>query len=210
VNWVPWFQKHLKSSLPVCIGLATSDVGSRIGTDFIYVDRGYWDRSERFRIVRGGIHLTTLLDRPGDRLTYSEMRPWRSRGCFVVVIPPSPWQCRQIPGASEWLANLKLETDREVRVKHDKQLPFAEYLLGAHCVVSYGSVAAVKAAMWGYPVLSGPHCPATPICCEDLEHPVLKDREPWLRSLSYAQWTQEELKTLDMENYEYSRRNDVQ
>ena len=206
MNWVPWFQKHLKSRLPVCVGLATSDVGERLGTDFIYVDRGYWDRSERFRIIRGGVHLTRLLDRPGDRLTWSELRPWRQSGSFVVVIPPSPWQCKQIPGAADWLAPTlaSLQTDREVRVKHDKTLPFEQFLSGAHAVVAYGSVAAVKAAMWGYPVLSGPHCPATPISCESLEHPVLKDREPWLRSLSYAQWTQAEVANLNMDDYDYA------
>ena len=202
MNWVPWFQKHLKSRLPVCVGLATSDVGARLGTDFLYVDRGYWDRSEHYRIVRGGIHLTRLQDRSGDRLGPSEMRPWKT-GTFVVVIPPSPWQCKQIPGASEWLGSLRLDTDREVMVKHDKTIPLAEYLTGAHVVISYGSVAAVKAAMWGYPVLSGPHCPATPISCEDIERPVLKDREPWLRSLSYAQWTQDEVLNLNMDDYGY-------
>jgi len=208
VNWVPWFQKYLKAPIPVCVGLATSDVGERLGTDFLYVDRAYWDRAERWRIIRGGIHLTRQLERPGDRLAWSELRPWRVSGDFVVVIPPSSYQCERIPGARDWLESLDLQTDREVRVKHDKQAPFAEFLAGAWAVVSYGSVAAVKAAMWGYPVLSGPWCPATPITCESLEAPVLKDRGPWLRSLSYAQWTMDEVRRMNFEEYEYRASGD--
>lgn len=209
MNWVPWFKRYLKSSLPVCVGLVGNDLKDRIGTDFLYVDRAYWNRAVKWRIVRGGVHLTHQLDRPADRMGGAEIRPWRADGRFVVVIPPSKYQMAIFPDAAGWVEGLKLDTDREVRVKWDKEAPFAAYLEGAWAVVSYGSVAAVKAAMWGYPVLSGPLCPATPISCESLERPVLKDRLPWLRSLSYAQWTMDEVQRMNFDDYDYPRRYDV-
>lgn len=202
MNWVSLF-RTLKSDLPIQVGLVNNDLAQHIGKDFLYVDRGYWDRQRKFRIIRGGVHLTRQLDRPTDRQYGAEIRPWRKDGTFIVVIPPSQYQCAIFPDASAWLKNLDLATDREIRVKTDKQLPFEEYLQGAWAVVSYGSVAAVKAAMWGYPVLAGPHCPATPISCESLEKPVFKERSPWICSLSYAQWTFEEARAMNLNEYDY-------
>ena len=201
MNWVPWFQKYLKAPIPVCVGLATSDIGERIGTECLYVDRAYWDRANKYRIIRNGIHLKHQLDRPGDRMDGVTIQPWREDGEFIVVIPPSRWQIERIPGADKW--EVRVKTTREIRVKYDKAIPLKEYLQGAWGVISYGSVAAVKAAMWGYPVLSGPHCPASPVSCEDIENPVLKDREAWLRSLSYAQWTMAEVLRMSFEDYQY-------
>ena len=179
-----------------------------MGTECLYVDRAYWDRANKWRIIRGGIHLKHQLDRPADRMAGVEIRPWRTDGDFIAIIPPSKWQIERIPGADKW--EVRVKTKREIRVKYDKAIPLEEYLQGAWGVISYGSVAAVKAAMWGYPVLSGPQCPATPISCEDIENPVLKDREPWLRSLSYAQWTMPEVLRMNFKEYDYSCRDDVQ
>lgn len=209
-SWVQQFQKACKTKkVPVFVGLVNNDLRLGPPKDFIYIDHGYWNRSKQFRIIRAGLHLKEQLDRPADRLEGTEMRPWRRDGSFIVVIPPSEYQAGIYPEARRWVSDLRLKTDREIRVKQDKHLPFEPYLQGAWAVVSYGSVAAVKAAMWGFPVLSGPHCPATPISCEDIESPVLKDREPWLRSLSYAQWTFDEARELDLDNYAYARRNDL-
>jgi hypothetical protein len=64
----------------------------------------------------------------------------------------------------------------------------------------------------GYPVFSGPICPTLPISAgplENIESPVYSDnREAWLRSLSYAQYTMEELHKMKLEEYDYSRCND--
>jgi hypothetical protein len=88
-------------------------------------------------------------------------------------------------------------TDRQivVRFKNSKR-PLQQDLDGAHAVVANGTIAAVEAAILGYPVFDAPGSAAALVGQTDLtqiEHPVYPDREPWVRSLAYCQFSEAEL-----------------
>lgn len=186
----------------------------REGLDFVYVDHPYFFRDDNtcFRMVWGATHLTTLLDRPRDRMKRRGMPlpvPWRKNGREVIVIPPSP-RAIDIFDEQWWLmrtvAHIKRVTDRPVRVKHNKLTALDRFLQDAWCVVTFGSVAGVEAAMMGVPVFSGPICPTRPISAgeiDDIEKPVYAEREPWMASLNYATWRLDELHRMNLENYQY-------
>lgn len=199
--------------------------------DFLYIDHGYWNRGYSFRVIVGETHLTRLLDRPGDRISTNPVngnpttpviapwKRWHDGSGQIVLIPPSEVVASmfRVPGGPRgWIdsmtATLRKYTKRELKFKKEKSPPLAEYCNGAHAVVTFGSVAGVEAAAMGYPVFSGPICPTRPISAgplENIETPVYSDnREAWLRSLSYAQYTFDELEQMNLEDYDYSRGND--
>lgn len=207
--------EKLKCDTRIFVGLDDSELPKYVheGRDFLYMDNAYFRRGPRstnFRLIRRGFHLTKLLDRPADRLEgwniLHKMQPWRKNGRSVIVIPPSAWYERIFGGG--WLLNTLpyLQTDRPVIVKHDKKEPLAPMLEDAWCLVTYGSVAGIEAALSGVPVFSGPLCPTLPISAGglgDIEKPVYADREPWLRSLSYATWRLEEIEQINLKDYDY-------
>lgn len=211
----PWKALRLKTSLPVFHGLTNRDLGRYIneGRDFLYLDHSYFKRSPyRFRLIRGDVHLTRLLKRPPDRRLPWKLAPWRE-GKNVIVIPPSEMQVRQL-GVGDWLEQTlkSLATDRPVIVKQKRDGPLNDFLRGAHCMVTYGSAAGIEAAVAGVPVFSGPRCPTAPISAgslEDIEKPYYaENREEWLCSLGYACWTMEEVGSIDLTDYDYSRIHD--
>lgn len=220
IIWDAVYTKIIESTqLKVFVGLLDKQLGKSIRDkrDFLYVDNGYFKRGARsrnFRLIRGGLHLTTILDRPSDRRREIGVncKPWRLNGSHIVVIPPSQYHV-EIYGAHNWLdgvrAQLKCVSDRKVLVKHDKKAPLPEALINAWAVVTYGSVAGVEAALLGIPVFSGPLCPTLPISAgliENIESPHLSDPEPWLDSLAYANWSLDEIERIALADYDYDYR----
>ena len=179
--------------------------------NFVYVDNGYFDRAHHFRLIRGNVHLTTLLDRPSDRWERLgiRLRPWRRNGEHIVVIPPSQWyvELMKCKGWVPYVQNtLGKHTGRKVVIKHGKG-QLEEALQGAWAMVTYGSVAGIEAAILGIPVFSGPICPTLPISAgplEQIEAPTLHEREPWLHSLAYANWRISEIPQIHLEDYNYT------
>lgn len=232
-TWRAWIAANIRTSRKLFAGLTDPELPDYIAEkrDFIYIDHGYFNRGHSFRVIVGGTHLTHLLDRPGDRMatnpvgghpTTPRAAPWQRRhdgGGQIVVIPPSEVVAGvfRIPGGPRgWMdrmtEELRKHTSRELRFKKDKGPPLREYCNGAHAVVTFGSVAGVEAALMGYPVFSGPNCPTQPISAgplENIESPAYSEnRVAWLHSLSYAQYTMEELATMKLEGYAYTRCND--
>ena len=71
-----------------------------------------------------------------------------------------------------------------------------EDLKGAHCLVTHGSNAAVEAVIMGCPVFVHQDSAASLVGRCDLariEEPIYPDRQPWLNSLAYAQFSESEL-----------------
>ena len=212
MSWQAWLRANARCrSRRVFVGLVHDELRGCIerGDDFLYFDHGYWKREKYFRCIVGATHLTRLLDRPADR-DMPRLAPFRGGGRQVVVIPPSGL-VEALYRAHLWLPTtlqlLAESTDRPIVVKHKDGRTMRDACTGAHAVVTFGSVAGVEAAILGYPVFSGPICPTLPISAgkvSDIENPVEQDREPWLRSLSYAQWKMEEIERLNLKEYEYS------
>lgn len=184
------------------------------GRDFLYMDNAYFHRGPRatkFRLIRKGVHLTRLLDRPDDRIKALGVvpEPWRKGGRSVLVIPASPYHL-DLYGAHGWqeraIDEIRRHTDRPIVVKTVKREPLQPYLDDAWCVVTYGSVAGVEAALYGVPVFSGPICPSLPISSgplENIESPLYPDRWPWLSSLAYAQFDISEFDRINFKDFNY-------
>jgi hypothetical protein len=114
-------------------------------------------------------------------------------------------------GETGWLEctlqTLRKFTDRPIKVRHKPRgggtsgpaaalIPFAEEARNAHAVVTTLSMAAVEAACLGIPVFCHEQGPARPIALTDLsliESPIKPDRNAWLNTLSYFQFTEKEL-----------------
>lgn len=187
------------------------------GFDCFYFDNPYFLRQEkhsRFRLIRGGTHLTKILPVQPLRSVYTPVLcPWKKAGKGIIVIPPSERQIK-IYDAYGWipktLKRLSRASGRNVMVKYDKTVPLLPLLDRAWAVVTFASVAGIEAVIAGIPVFSTFRCPTFPVSSgelEDVDDPDYPDREEWLRSLAYACWTVNDLKYLDLENYDYTCRH---
>jgi hypothetical protein len=190
------------------------------GTPWIYWDRGYlrrvfatWLPNGAQLGVPGGYYrwqynsfqMTRILDVPGDRWRALKLddsvKPWQRGGDKIVIADTLPdyWDLRGLPrdwsyGVADWLRKI---TTRPIEVRDkESKLPLGEQLVGAHALVTHGSIAAVEAAIMGYPVFVDPSAAAAIVGCtnfEAIETPVYPDRERWLWSLSYSQFNEKEL-----------------
>jgi hypothetical protein len=183
------------------------------GRRWVYWDRGYWQRCYATWLPRGtnggmyrwhvgAFQLEQLRSVPDDRLRARTppVGQWRRSGRHIVVAKPSSTYCRfhNIGGwLDEAVYRLSLLTKRQlvVRDKESKR-DLREDLDGAHALVTHGSITAVEAAILGCPVFVDKTSAAALVGQTDLakiEHPVYPDRDPWLRSLAYCQFSEDEL-----------------
>lgn len=137
------------------------------------------------------------------RAAKTDLWPWSKSGKHIVIAEPSPTY-EKFHGIEGWtertIAALKLVTDRPI-VRRDKEMQRSgrrlhEDLKGAHCLVTHGSNAAVESVIMGCPVFVHSDSAASLVGMTDLneiEAPIYPDREAWVRSLSYSQFSESEL-----------------
>ena len=191
---------------------------------WLFCDMPYWGRwnplkqaanpeGEYFwRICFGDIHVTEIKkDLPHDRIKHIELKPWRkSQGDYILVAPSSVTVNSYI-GQRDWeqktVSWLQTQTDMPIKVRHKPRkngksgpayadIPLAEDLKNAHCVVTSCSMVSVDAIIEGIPVYCHPRCPANPVSqsIENFGTPYYSDqREEWLSTLSWHQYTQQEI-----------------
>lgn len=183
----------------------------RTGRNFIYWDRGYVSRGGTawlptghvfYRWELNGYQMTRV--RPSSPERWNGLRqgihPWRKNGRHIVVAVPSDAYLRfhELDGWLERVTRTANATGRKVTVRHKKtRVPLGQDLLGAHCLVTHGSVAAVEAVILGCPVFVDGTSAAAPVGKTDLdfENPVTPDRTAWLHSLASSQFTLNEIIT---------------
>jgi hypothetical protein len=169
------------------------------GEPFVFMDHAYFERGyekRNFRILFNAIHQTGLrTDLPTDRLArYCPFpREWKKTGGKTYVIPIAPnhaiWH--QDYG---WTEKAAAQSGGTVKPKSGPALGSLFADCGA--VVAHSSVAAVEAAYHGIPVYGPRHSPAWHVGQEDLSGPpVYPDRDHWLRTLSYSQFSLDEIKS---------------
>jgi hypothetical protein len=156
-----------------------------------------------YRWTIGAYQMRTIRDVPSDRWDALNIpvTPWQKNGKHIVVALPSPTYSRSHDGADTWteetLRRLALITDRQIVIRDkESKRPLQADLEGAHCLVAHGSIAAVEAVICGCPVVVHPDSAASLVGLTDLskiETPIYPDREPWLWSLAYSQWNENEL-----------------
>jgi hypothetical protein len=185
----------------------------KAGRQWVYWDRGYarrifatWlPRGEDggyYRFHIGSFQLRKIRDVAGDRWASmkTEVAPWRQSGKHIVIAAPTRTYAK-FHKTESWIADtidaLARVTDRQlvIRDKESKR-SLQEDLVGAHALVSHGSIAAVESAILGCPVFVHPDSAAALVGQTDLkkiEMPIYPDRQRWLNSLAYSQFNEKEL-----------------
>ncbi len=185
------------------------------GTDWIYWDRGAFRRifacadfnratsgSGFYRWSRNAYQMDKIRDVPDDRWKALRLpvADWQKGGRHILIAAPTRTYAR-FHRIESWIADtidtLARVTDRQlvIRDKESKRSLQSD-LKGAHCLVTHGSIAAVEAVVLGYPVFVDQSSAASLVgrtSLKDIERPTYPDRQPWLNSLSYSQWDENEL-----------------
>lgn len=181
----------------------------------------YWDRGYYFRVfatdlpvgINGGMyrwhlnHFQLSKIRDVNQVRWNRQPApvwdWQREGQHIVIAEPSATY-QKFHGIEGWtertVAALKKVTDRPL-VFRDKEMQrfgrkLHQDLKGAHCLVTHGSNAAVEAVIMGCPVFVDVSSAAALVGQTDLgliETPVYPERQAWLNSLAYSQFTEAEM-----------------
>lgn len=130
-----------------------------------------------------------------------EVSTWHRDGRHIVIAEPSPTYAKSHGGADGWTETTKKMlsqfTDRPIVVRgKESTRPLQADLHGAHALVSHGSIAAVEAVVMGCPVFVHPDSAAALVGQTDfskIEQPIYPERQQWLNSLAYSQFSEAEL-----------------
>lgn len=186
------------------------------GRTWIYWDRGYFRRGYYITWMPKGIdggyyrwhinrpQMDQIYDVPADRWKAlkldDQIRPWNKNGKHIVVIdtPSDYWN---LFGHPRWIVEtvetIKRHTDRPVVVRDkESRTPLYDELKDAHCLVAHGSNAAIESVVFGCPVFVDQLSAAAIVGQTDfskIETPVYPDRQPWLNSLAYCQFNEQEI-----------------
>lgn len=187
---------------------------------FYAVDTGYFGNQKNkvwHRITKNNLQLLgPIIDRPDDRLKkigykYRKFTPGRN----ILICPPSEkiMNLFEQPSPEEWvkqvITDLKKYTDRpiKIRLKPTREERTTSNTIedalsdDVHCLVTYNSIAAVEALMFGKPAITlGPNA-AQPICnkklseIEQLNTPTSEEMKKFMCYLSYGQFTKSEMQS---------------
>lgn len=202
---IPRLAMQKRCRFPVFFGFDDLDELKRIrksGEPWVFIDHAYFHRGYRnnanFRVIYKGFHQTKVLDVPNDRLKAFKVKQydWKNGRDHVVFIPaPKNIEAIYGPWNEKTLERLCQITDRQIKVKSKSDGSLSDSLDKSWGLVTHSSVAGVEAACLGFPVFGPETSPAYPVSAtiEDIDSPVRPDREPWLRTLAYSQFTTEEI-----------------
>jgi hypothetical protein len=116
--------------------------------------------------------------------TVAKIRQYSNRKIIVRPHPRSPISLK-IPG-------VEIEIPKKILGSYDDYDIDYNY----HCVVNYNSGPAIQAAIAGVPVI----CDTTSLAgeisekMENIENPVLPNRQEWFLKLCHTEWTVEEIR----------------
>lgn len=186
--------------------------------DFYAIDTGYIQPSskkEYHRITKNNLqNLGPIIEREHDRL--SKLK-WRFRkhnvGEYILVVPPSEkvmkfynkdldtWTKTTIEEIKKHTNKpiiIRLKPARNERVTTNT---IQQAMEDAYCVVTYNSIAATEALLYGVPAIALAPNAASILCntelsqINDLYIPTLKEVTSFAAHLSYCQFTSTEMRT---------------
>lgn len=188
------------------------------GRDFYYIDTGYFGNGKKktfHRITKNDVQwFGGIVDRPRDRFDQTGVRLKKMRkGRNILIAPPSQKLLNNYDIILEdWLENVQAEirthTDRPIviRTKQGRSTRVNDDTMemaldrDVHCLVTFSSIAAGEALLYGKPAITlGPNA-AAPLCSqsisaiENLKIPTLDEVEAWARHLAYCQFTEIEMR----------------
>ena len=179
--------------------------------DYFYIDHAYSARGHKrgnYRICVSSRFAGLPKEVCFDRLSFFQsqeedkinLRKWRKSGSHIVVCPPSLNQ-QTLSGMRSWedtvVSSIQKYTDRKIIVKRkddDNDSCFND----AWCAVTDQSNVAYDALNYGIPIITlAPEVFsfAGSVGIENIEKPILGDREYLFNWLAYNQFTADEMKS---------------
>ena len=188
------------------------------GRDFYYIDTGYFGHGKSklyHRITKNNLQYNSVIRRdcPTDRLKKTGIQIWpHTPGTNILLCPPSQkalnyWDVDLETWILQTTQTIKKYTDRPIiiREKQSRHIRTNEDTMemalsrDVHCLVTYNSIAAVEALIYGKPVFTmGPNA-AEPLANKDLskiESPYMPNKlkvKSLCANLAYNQFTPAEL-----------------
>jgi hypothetical protein len=186
--------------------------------DFYFIDTGYLGNhtyhkntnglKKWHRITKKNMQQMKHIPRKSDRFDKLEIKqwPWKKTGRGILLCPPSQKTMNLYHmDLDTWVKDTKKEikkyTDRPIierlKVGRSHRIPMQESLMDdVFAMVTFNSIAACESVFFGIPCfINGPSA-AEPMTLSDLskiDEPIYPDREIWLNSLAYSQFTTEEI-----------------
>lgn len=218
----PWVDiEHTK--LPIALRSITKKkimmACEQQGRDYYYIDTGYFGNGkvkDYHRVTKNAMQwLGPTEDRPTDRLERCGVKIGKMKsGSKVLICPPSEkamkyWNLELDQWLDSTVQTIREHTDREIviRTKQPRSVrAIVDTMENAlsqdvHCLVTFNSIAAVEALIYGKPVFTmGPNA-AQPLANTDLskiETPFCPDRDQvrqLMACLAYHQFTLEEMRS---------------
>jgi hypothetical protein len=182
---------------------------------YINIDKGYLRSGKattHWRLTLNGLQQCWMLDVPDDRLQSFniDIKPWQSGGDYILILAPNPKPLLYYTGSDdvlEWCLTTKRKlldhTDRKIFIRFKESVknrindPLTKYLKNCYAVVTLQSIGCVETISKGIPTLNlAPSC----LDClyeskiEIIENiPKPENRYEWLKTLSYSQFTIDEI-----------------
>jgi|TARA_R100001079_G_scaffold90436_1_gene52998 hypothetical protein len=167
-----------------------------------------------WRVCFEDIHVTKIFPNlPRDRIEHINIKPWRKNTGDYILVAPSSVTINSYIGQRDWeqltVEWLRTQTDMPIKVRHKPRkngksgpayalVPLEEDLKYANCVVTSCSMVSIDAIIEGIPVYCHASCPAFPVSqpLEKFGTPMYpNNRDDWLATLSWHQYTQEEIES---------------
>lgn len=185
------------------------------GGQFLHYDKGYIFNTKvpnTFRLSYNNLQESKIFDCDEKRISefHIEITPWKKTGDYVLIVAPDEFPVHyytEFQNEYEWAMWCKSEirkyTDRKIFIRHKEKRkqrtydPLGIYLKDAWAIVTHQSLACIESICNGVPVFN-----LAPSCCDNMalqdlskiEEPFYpENRWEWLKSLSYGQFTQEEI-----------------
>ena len=199
------------------------------GRDFYYIDTGYVGNFPSVgnpkgskmwhRVVKNKMQHDKLQKAPRDRWDRLveqdpnlKFKGWKKYNKKILFVPPNPKACRAFNiDYDKWMEETKKEIQKytslpiETRIKGSRsernhENTIYDALKGAYAVVTFNSIAALEAVLYGVPAFVAVPCAASPLTSNDLSKlptPFYPDDETIKEqcyNIAYGQFTVEELK----------------
>jgi len=182
---------------------------------YLHYDKGYFFNTKAastFRFSLNNLQESQIFDCDDKRIRsyHVELKDWRKTGDYILIVAPDEFPVQyytEFKNEYEWVFWLKHElrkyTDRKIfyRFKETRKDrgddPLTPYLHDAWAIITHQSLACIESICEGVPVFN-----LAPSCCDlmalqdisQIEEPYYPDnRWEWIKSLSYGQFTVNEI-----------------
>jgi len=200
----------------------------RQGKDFYYIDTGYLGNFPSpgnpsgkkiwHRVVKNKMQHDVIQDASSDRWNHLlkqdpnlKWTGWKNYKNKILFVPPNPKACRAFNiDYDKWMEETKKEIQKyvdlpiETRIKGSRtdrnhKDTIYDALKGAYAVVTFNSIAALEAVLYGVPAFVSVPCAASPLTSNNLSklkdpfYPSEKLINQQCNNIAYGQFTVKEM-----------------